>query len=404
MQNINSGTFSIHPQSIMIRWEPLAVEKRNGQITGYKIRFKKQKKLIVETTPGTAKQFELRNLERNSAYQVKIAAMSVNGTGPFTDWLHVETFEKDLDESQVPRAPSQMAARANAESIDVYWEAPIPQDIKVRGYILGWGKGIPDEETKEFEDHVRQFKITGLETNSEYVLSLRARNVVGDGPPIYDYVKTRDEQFSVETSTPLEVPVRLRAITMSSNSIVVYWTDTTLSKSQHVTDNRHYLVRYNPSGGSRFKYHNTTDLNCMIGDLKPNTMYEFVVKVVKGRRESPWSMSEFNSTFAGEVQVPAPRDLVANADDNNQQNVLIKWTMPVQYLDQITGYLVLYTTDMTKRDRDWSTEPIVGNDVNVAVIRNLQAQKTYYFKVQTRNVKGYGPFSALLSYTTGTGE
>ena len=32
-------------------------------------------------------------------------------------------------------------------------------------------------------------------------------------------------------------------------------------------------------------------------DLKPNTEYEFSVKVTKGRRVSTWSMSVLNSTF-----------------------------------------------------------------------------------------------------------
>jgi hypothetical protein len=46
------------------------------------------------------------------------------------------------------------------------------------------------------------------------------------------------------------------------------------------------VVRYTPSHYSnnpRYKYFNATDLNCMIDDLKPNTQYEFTVKVVKVR-------------------------------------------------------------------------------------------------------------------------
>lgn len=53
---------------------------------------------------------------------------------------------------------------------------------------------------------------------------------------------------------------------------------------QFVTDNRYYVVRYTShhhSSNVRYKYHNATDLNCMINDLKPNTLYEFTVKLVK---------------------------------------------------------------------------------------------------------------------------
>lgn len=48
---------------------------------------------------------ELRGLEKKSTYQVKIAAMTVNGTGPFTEWSLIETYESDLTETHVPGKP-----------------------------------------------------------------------------------------------------------------------------------------------------------------------------------------------------------------------------------------------------------------------------------------------------------
>lgn len=92
--------------SILVRWEPPALEDRNGQITGYKIRYRKSKSPIqVETTPANVRHHELLNLEKMSAYQIKIAAMTVNGSGPATEWQHAETYENDLDETDVPGAP-----------------------------------------------------------------------------------------------------------------------------------------------------------------------------------------------------------------------------------------------------------------------------------------------------------
>lgn len=70
-----------------------------------------------------------------------------------------------------------------------------------------------------------------LEPNSEYVISLRANNNMGDGPAKYESVRTRDEA-PPEPITPLIPPVGLKAIVLSSSSVVVYWTDSTLSQSQ----------------------------------------------------------------------------------------------------------------------------------------------------------------------------
>lgn len=70
--------------------------------------------------------------------------------------------------------------------------------------------------------------------NSEYVISLRTRNEMGDGPPTYANVRTRDEP-PPEPATPLFPPVGLKAQVLSATSVVLYWTDTTLSKSQVIT-------------------------------------------------------------------------------------------------------------------------------------------------------------------------
>ena len=57
------------------------------------------------------------------------------------------------------------------------------------------------------------------------------------------------------------------------------------------------FFRYNsiPARG-KTKMVNSTDLNCHIEDLKPDTLYEFYVKVTKGRRKSTWSMAVTNKT------------------------------------------------------------------------------------------------------------
>lgn len=67
------------------------------------------------------------------------------------------------------------------------------------------------------------------EVNSEYVISLRAYNEMGDGRPAYVSVRTREDPLP-EPQTPLIPPVGLKAIVLSSTTVVLYWTDT--SKNQ----------------------------------------------------------------------------------------------------------------------------------------------------------------------------
>lgn len=325
--------------------------------------------------------------------------MTVNGTGPFSDWQNVDTYENDLDETQVPGEPGWIRTKPMANSILVTWGPPAQAEIKVRAYIIGWGKGIPDESTHELDDNSRQYEIRDLEPNSEYVIALRARNNVGDGAPKYDNTRTR-EDLGNEPTQPLEVPVGLRAIPMSGSTIVVYWTDTTLGKSQHVTDNRFYTVRYSSTGSTRYRYHNTSNLNCMISDLKPSTTYEFEVKVVKGRRESSWSMSVLNTTMSALPASP-PRDLkVSILDDKSPLSAHLTWSPPKHFNTQILNYVILYTTDSERRDREWAAENVPADKTSV-IVNQLSPHTTYYFKVQTNHGKTKGPFSAMVSVRTG---
>lgn len=96
-------------QSLVVRWEPPPTEAQNGVILGYKIKYRKSTgkgKGTTYTTPASERHYVIKDLERGSAYQIRVWAMNVNGTGPASEWVDVETFQNDLDESVVPGEPS----------------------------------------------------------------------------------------------------------------------------------------------------------------------------------------------------------------------------------------------------------------------------------------------------------
>ncbi|XP_046741660.1 neogenin isoform X3 [Diprion similis] len=387
--------------SIIIRWEP-PLEGKNGVITGYQIRYRQKgrKQWIPITTQGNQKMYQLNGLEKNVVYHLKICALNVNGSGPWSDLMEIEPYERDLDESKVPNSPTNLKTKPMSDSILVSWSPPKDQNIKVRGYTLGWGKGYPDNYTRKLDSKQRYFTIESLEPLAEYVITLRATNAVGEGIPAYANVQTTARSVA-ESVAPLIPPVGLKAVVLSASTIMVYWTDSTLSKSQYVTDKRYYVVRYTShhhSSNPRYKYYNSTDLNCMIVDLKPNTQYEFTVKLVKGKRESPWSMVVPNTTHEAPPSSP-PRDLSVQSVEDHATAVMLHWLPPKQPNAAITGYIISYTTDNTKWDRDWRVEAIIGDQSEI-MIKTLQPSTTYYFKIQARNARGYGPFSSSVAFKT----
>ncbi|XP_077483967.1 neogenin protein frazzled isoform X9 [Amblyomma americanum] len=386
--------------SIIIRWEPPPKESQNGIITGYKIRYKLKgsRRGDTITTDGNRRLYALSGLEKGAQYSVKIAALSVNGTGPATDWMTVETYQNDLDESRVPDQPSGLRAKPTSTSIFVSWAPPRNLDIMIRGYTIGWGIGLPDVYTKVLNGKQRYYTIENLQPSNEYVISVRAFNQIGDGQPIYETVKTLIES-TPEPLVPMLPPVGLKAIVLSPNTVVLFWSDSTLPSSQVITDNRYYTVRYKANGQPKYRYFNSTNLNCMIDDLRPNTLYEFAVKVVKGRRESAYSMDVLNTTQESPPSSP-PRDLTVVPSEDSPTTVNLHWQPPKQQNGMITGYVILYTADNTQQDTDWVVEVVVG-DRMTAVIKGLTADTSYHFKIQARNSKGYGPLSSEVVYHTG---
>ena len=128
-----------------------------------------------------------------------------------------------------------MIAKAMADAISVWWSPPKDDGIKVRGYKIGWGKGFPDVYTRELDGKQRFYSIDNLEPQSEYVISLSATNEAGQGLPAYANVRTT-EKSAPESITPLTPPIGLKAIVLSANTILLYWTDMSLSKSQVIVE------------------------------------------------------------------------------------------------------------------------------------------------------------------------
>uniref|UniRef100_A0AAY4E4Q7 Contactin-3 n=1 Tax=Denticeps clupeoides TaxID=299321 RepID=A0AAY4E4Q7_9TELE len=400
-------------KSIMMKWQPPPPGTQNGEITGYKIRYRKGGR------KGEA--VEVLNLERGTEYAFRVSATTVNGSGPATDWLTAETFESDLDESQVPEIPSSLHVRPLVNSIVVSWTPPENQDIVVRGYIIGYGKGSPHAQTIKVDYKQRYFTIDNLDPNSHYVITLKAFNNVGEGVPIYESATTRMQSDPIDPDvdlfelfhtpytpvpdpTPMLPPVGVQASVISHDTVKVTWADNSLPKNQKITDARFYTVRWktNIPANTKFKTANTTTLSHMVSGLKPNTLYEFSVMVTKGRRMSTWSMTAHVTTLESIPSSP-PKDVTVVSKEGRPRTININWQPPSEANGKITGYIIYYSTDVNAEVHDWVVEPVVGNRLTHQ-IQELTLDTVYYFKIQARNSKGMGPMSEAVEFRTPKGE
>ncbi|XP_078579181.1 neogenin-like isoform X3 [Branchiostoma floridae x Branchiostoma japonicum] len=397
---------TLEPQSstsILVKWNPPPRDSHNGIISSYKIRYKKsgaRRGRVVETG-GNMRQYLLNGLEKGSQYSIRISAQTVNGSGPPTEWHVAETPENDLDESKVPQQPSSLHVRPLTHSIVVSWTPPLDTNIMIRGYIIGYGKGFPDEYRVVVDGKTRYFTIENLEAASLYVIKVRAYNQLGEGIPIYENTYTRPKT-TPEPTTPMMPPVGVKAEVKSPQAAKVTWADTTLTRNR-ITDNRYYTVRWmSLFPESKYFYANATSLEYIVTDLKPYTRYEFAVKVTKGRQESDYSMTVTNRTYEDKPKSP-PRDLTVVGIEGNPGGVNLNWQPPAKSNGPITGYIIFYTTDPLLNDADWVFDPIMEGDKLTYTVKQLTPNTKYYFKIQARNSMGISPISPIMEYQTPPG-
>uniref|UniRef100_A0A6Q2X2P0 Neogenin n=1 Tax=Esox lucius TaxID=8010 RepID=A0A6Q2X2P0_ESOLU len=413
-------TLEVHnSKSIMVRWQPPPPGTQNGKITGYKIRYRKgtRKSEAAETTGGTQLFQLIDDLERGTEYTFRVSAITVNGSGPATDWATAETFESDLDETRVPDIPSSLHVRPLVNSIVVSWTPPENQDIVVRGYTIGYGIGSPHAQTIKVDYKQRYYSIENLDPNSHYVITLKAFNNVGEGIPVYESAITRPQSDPIDPDvdlyelfhapytpvpdpTPMLPPVGVQASVLSHDTIKVTWADNSLPKNQKITDARYYTVRWktNIPANTKLKTANTTNLSYMVTGLKPNTLYEFSVMVTKGRRTSTWSMTAQGTTFET-IPSSSPKDVTVVSKELKPRTIIVNWQPPSEANGKITGYIIYYSTDVNAEVHDWVIEPVVGNRLTHQ-IQDLTLDTTYYFKIQARNSKGMGPMSEAVHFRT----
>uniref|UniRef100_A0A8C0DWM2 Neogenin n=1 Tax=Balaenoptera musculus TaxID=9771 RepID=A0A8C0DWM2_BALMU len=392
-------------KSIVIHWQPPPPATQNGQITGYKVRYRKasRKSDVTETlVTGTQLSQLIEGLDRGTEYNFRVAALTINGTGPATDWLAAETFESDLDETRVPEVPSSLHVRPLVTSIVVSWTPPENQNIVVRGYAIGYGIGSPHAQTIKVDYKQRYYTIENLDPSSHYVITLKAFNNVGEGIPLYESAVTRPH--TVPDPTPMMPPVGVQASILSHDTIRITWADNSLPKHQKITDSRYYTVRWktNIPANTKYKNANATTLSYLVTGLKPNTLYEFSVMVTKGRRSSTWSMTAHGTTFEL-VPTSPPKDVTVVSKEGKPRTIIVNWQPPSEANGKITGYIIYYSTDVNAEIHDWVIEPVVGNRLTHQ-IQELTLDTPYYFKIQARNSKGMGPMSEAVQFRTPKGS
>ena len=75
---------SVSSYSIKLSWGGVLCDQRNGEITGYQINYTCTSDDGKVNVTGNQMTVTLSNLQPYTDYSISVAAMTVNGTGPFS--------------------------------------------------------------------------------------------------------------------------------------------------------------------------------------------------------------------------------------------------------------------------------------------------------------------------------
>lgn len=393
----------VNATTVIVRWDPPRLIP-NCPISKYLIRLKDESvgSGTGHKVNGSIPMVIIKNLREDTDYLIRVVAITCRGKSQPTKWSSIRTLSRPmgdgkhtLSENRAPGKPSAVRTRTMTDSIIMSWQPP-EGDVLVRGYMVGYGEGVPDVNWQYVSADTRNFTIRNLKPSTQYVISLRAFNNFGKGPVVYDLIYTREED--APTVGPLTPPIGLRSRVLSPHTVWLEWIDPSLGRAQKVTDNRYYVVSYTPMPQGETRTVTVKMLNVVLYHLSPHTTYEFKVLTHKEGESTAYSISNYNSTF--EAAPGSPPDGLYVSSGNESTTKIINWRPPQLANGDLTAYMLSYAPLPAQSEASWTTLRIETHRYSQE-LTELLPDIAYGVRMQAINSKGYGPWSETVEFFTG---
>ncbi|XP_041430062.1 protein tyrosine phosphatase receptor type D S homeolog isoform X12 [Xenopus laevis] len=380
--------------SILVSWLPPPVEKQNGIIIGYSLKYAGVdaddiKPHEILGISSETRQYLLEQLEKWTQYRIIVIAYTDVGPGPESSPILIRTDE------DVPSGPPRKVEveAVNSTSVKVSWRSPVAnkQHGQIRGYQVlyvrmenGEPKGQPMLKDVMLAD-AQEMIISGLQPETAYSITVTAYNTKGDG--------ARSKPKIVSTSAAVPGKPRLVISHTQMNTALIQWYPP--------------VETFGPVIGYRLKFGRK--------DLDMLTTFEFFEKeehftatdIHKGAlyifKLSARNKVGYGEEIVKELSIPEeppsgfPQSI--HCDSTSSTSVLITWQHP--NLEERNGLLTKYT--LMYRDINlphYPIEvPIVPADTTVT-LTGLKPDTTYDVKLRAHTSKGPGPFSPSVQFRT----
>ena len=84
-------TLTTSTDSFAMSWDPPPKDQQNGRIENYEVEYREEDSSTVVNDTTHYTMYTAEDLTTDRVYQFRVAATTVNGTGPFSEWSEVVT-------------------------------------------------------------------------------------------------------------------------------------------------------------------------------------------------------------------------------------------------------------------------------------------------------------------------
>lgn len=338
----------------MVSWNPPPEHTRNGDLVYYRLEYRTKYDETSKTmlVPADKNEMLLSGLEEGIVYEMRVAAVTVNGTGPYSSWVQMVVTKSGTVIEQPPEPPSNLTADPVPLGITLMWASPLNTSIPVKGYIVGHGRFLPEVYRKILGPTVFEYTITELRPNAQYILTVRSFNSFGESKPAFLKAKSGKRQqnnyeiTTIVATTPETTPVpgapydvRIKERGEEVPTVLVTWKRPNIK--EHI---KGYILLY--TNDSSLPIHQWTgvyerSLQYIIKNLAFNTTYFIRIQSQLDDRSGIMSKIIFFTTRSVDKSkdtLPNPKIMSAFSGSDYIQ---ITW-QPPDYAYIIRGYILGY--------------------------------------------------------------
>ncbi|XP_016104344.1 protogenin B [Sinocyclocheilus grahami] len=298
------------PTDILVSWQPLPPKLSRGRVSAYRLSYRTatDEQVISVELPVPSEnctQYLLQGLQPDTIYLIRMSASTRVGWSQPSAWNSHRT--PKTSSATVPPAPNLELEPLNCTSVTVRWH-PSPSDAVLQGYKLSFHPdGQSEDSLLQLPPHDHQHAITGLNPRVKYHVKLLAFSANGDGYQAHHTVNT--------PGCPC------------TNMFTL-------------------VARWRVAGSSE----RSSEQTVTVTGLRPNTRYEFAVRLHMDQMSSPWSASVYQRTLLEAPSSPPRSVRVSLIEDDT---ALVSWKQPDQPDLSVTHYTVLYASQSSWLAGEW---------------------------------------------------